>query len=488
MNPTTFFDYGYRTDTGQKRKENQDHCDAFIPDSPELQKQKGFLFIVADGMGGHQGGKTASQMVTEVTIQEYRNSTLNYPQKALKSGIKTANQKIFERGLREPNLRGMGSTCVALLLKDHMAFIAHVGDSRAYLISGNQVRQLTRDHSLTAEMVRQGMLSSKEAENHPEKNVLTRALGVQADVLVDIVPIEYQAGEIFLLCSDGLYNEVLNPKIAEIVQLYSAQEACDQLVNLANEHGGRDNITIQIIKILQDIESTPTRFMTEKTTPSNPKPAQDLADGDTLISEVKLDNQSNSSSDSITVKKVNGNNSVPVKEELETLPEVESGFRSSARRHHKKSNRILMTGLLVFTLILLTLVIWLLNNRTRKRNRDTEAAEMIAQFDSNQTSSNSVRKSAQRYEVEQMLHQVDKLIISNQIDSAAMEINRVRTFINNDTSTVILNSIANRYLRLGNAFKKMGNTSQAREAFMEAQKLNPKSESAQKMLQGLEVN
>ncbi len=487
MNPTTLFEYGYRTDTGQKRKENQDHCDAFIPDSPELQKQKGFLFIVADGMGGHLGGRTASQMVTEITIQEYNKSNFSYPQKALKSGIKSANQRIFERGLREPGLRGMGSTCVALLLKDHLAFVAHVGDSRAYHISGTHVRQLTRDHSLTAEMVRQGMLSSKEAEHHPEKNVLTRALGVQADVLVDIAPIEYQAGDIFLLCSDGLYNEVLNPKIAEIVQQNSAQEACEQLVNLANEHGGRDNITIQVIKILQDIESTPTRFMAEKKPAATPALAQAIAEGDTLISEKKSDNPLTSSSASDTIKKINGKNSIPGKEEPETLPEVESSFRPPTRRHRKKSNRVLITSLTIFALILLTLVIWLLNNRTHKPIDDNPSAELITQPDSTATGSHAVRKST-RFEVEQMLHQVDKLIISNKIDSAALEIDRIQKFIKDDTSTVILNSIANRYLRLGNAFKKTGNANQARDAFNKAQKLNPKSESAQKMLQGLEVN
>ncbi|MBN2089362.1 Stp1/IreP family PP2C-type Ser/Thr phosphatase [candidate division KSB1 bacterium] len=487
MNPTTLFEYGFRTDTGQKRKENQDHCNAFIPDSPELQKQKGFLFIVADGMGGHQGGKTASQMVTEITIEEYNKSNLNYPQKALKSGIKAANQRIFERGLREPKLRGMGSTCVALLLKDHIAFVAHVGDSRAYLISGNQIRQLTRDHSLTAEMVRQGMLSSKEAENHPEKNVLTRALGVQADVLVDIAPIEYQAGDIFLLCSDGLYNEIMNSKIAEIARQNSAQEACEKLVNLANEHGGRDNITIQVIKILQDIESTPTRFMTEKKEPVSSAPKENIADGDTLISEMKFNNQSSSSSASITIKKNNGNTN-PGKEDLETLPEVESSFRPATRHHRKRSNRILITSLTIFTVVLLTLVIWLLNNRARKRSGAAQTSEITIQHDSTQSSLNNPRKAAQRFEVEQMLHQVDKLIISNKLDSAALEINHVRKFVENDTSTLILNSIANRYLRLGNALKKTGDTTQARAAFIEAQKLNPKSESAQKMLQGLEIN
>ncbi|GEM_PF-596044 len=486
MNPTTFFEYGFRTDTGQKRKENQDHCDALIPDSPELQKQKGFLFIVADGMGGHQGGKTASQMVTEITIEEYSKSNINYPQKALKSGIKAANQRIFERGLREPNLRGMGSTCVALLLKDHIAFVAHVGDSRAYLISSNQVRQLTRDHSLTAEMVRQGMLSSKEAEHHPEKNVLTRALGVQADVLVDIAPIEYQAGDIFLLCSDGLYNEIINPKIAEIARQNSAQEACEKLVNLANAHGGRDNITIQVIKILQDIESMPTRFMTEKKNQANPAPKENVADGDTLISEMKFNNQSSSSSDSITIKKTNGNKN-PGQEEPETLPEVEPGFKPAIRHRRKRSNRILITSLTIFIFILLTLVIWLFNNKARKRHRESQIAETITRNDSDLTGTNSPRKSAQRYEVEQMLHRVDKLIISNELDSAASKIHHVRKFVENDTSTLILNSIANRYLRLGNALKKTGDTTQARAAFIEAQKLNPKSESAQKMLQGLKI-
>jgi len=231
------------------RSENQDSLGKFPENSTDLARPLGQLFIVADGMGGHQGGREASQTAVRIIQDIYSANKTGDIDEILEDALQAANQEIFKLASSDPNLFGMGTTCTALSLVEESACIAHVGDSRAYRTNKSTVEQLTQDHSQVGEMERQGLISQQEAKEHPQRFLLNRALGAREDVEVDIFDkIKLTPGDYFLLCTDGL-AKVEDEELRETVLSNPPQKACDELVKLANERGGEDNVSVQLIRV-----------------------------------------------------------------------------------------------------------------------------------------------------------------------------------------------------------------------------------------------
>lgn len=240
------------TDIGKVRSINQDQYML----RPEAQ-----LWVVADGMGGHRGGEVASHLACKEMARSYQERTID----GLVRAVSLANRTVYEAGLADPELRGMGTTMVALSVvageedasgpgpgREVLA-IANVGDSRAYRLTQGQLEQLTQDHSLVADMVREGSLSPDDAETHPQKNILTRVLGVNDDVPVDITTDVPRRGDRYLLCSDGLFNEVTEDEIEAVLRrVTDPDEAANELIRLALSGGARDNATVVIVDVLDD--------------------------------------------------------------------------------------------------------------------------------------------------------------------------------------------------------------------------------------------
>ena len=229
------------TDVGMVRSENQDACSEFRHAATGAQ-----LLVVADGMGGHQGGATASRMAIETVGQVFQGSTREGPE-LLREALETANGNIYRAAHEAPELHGMGTTCVALLITQNgTTWVAHVGDSRAYQLRAGQLLPITADHSAVAEMERRGMITAEEAAVHPRRNELLRSIGVEPDVEVDVSPIEVHGGDQFLLCSDGLSGVVSDGEMAAVLQQQPPNEAVRALVDSANARGGPDNVTVLV--------------------------------------------------------------------------------------------------------------------------------------------------------------------------------------------------------------------------------------------------
>lgn len=227
---------GARSDIGRARVRNED---SYLVKEP--------LFAVADGMGGHKGGDVASSLALQ-TIEAATATPEPEDLERLVEQIKEANHRVMERGETDKDLRGMGTTVTALLTGDGKAHVAHVGDSRAYRLRDGTLQQLTEDHTLVQRMVREGKLTEEEAAHHPQRSVLTRALGVEVDIPVDQLTLDVQEGDRLLLCTDGLTSMVGRDRIQEILESETEpQAACDRLVDAANRAGGDDNITVILI-------------------------------------------------------------------------------------------------------------------------------------------------------------------------------------------------------------------------------------------------
>ena len=233
------------TDVGQKRRMNQDYV--FVSSEPVGNLPN--LFVVADGMGGHNAGDYASSHGVQTMVKEIRNDADYNPVKVLRHAIESANTEIFERALNNSDFAGMGTTLVVCTIVGHYAYIANIGDSRLYVIE-RQIRQITKDHSLVQEMVRLGELDAEEARNHPKKNIITRALGAEKTVNVDFFDLRLERESIILMCSDGLSNMVEDWKMEEIIldSHRTLSEKGRTLVREANRNGGKDNIAIVLIE------------------------------------------------------------------------------------------------------------------------------------------------------------------------------------------------------------------------------------------------
>ena len=244
------------SDVGRKRKANQDFCAEFPGESGAL------LLVCCDGMGGHQGGEVASQLAV-ATIGEAFTKASGEPSTRLEGAFKEANRRVRERAASDPKLDGMGTTAVALYYDGGgAAWIASVGDSRAYRVREGKVEQLTRDHSLVAELVRLGRMTAAEAARQPH-NQLARAIGAEEDVEVDCTQHAALDGDRWMLCSDGLWNLVDEREIADNLLGEAPQEAARKLVASANDHGGTDNVTVQVLAL--GVAPAPTRAPTDET-------------------------------------------------------------------------------------------------------------------------------------------------------------------------------------------------------------------------------
>src|SRR5438477_12313483 len=238
-----------RTDVGLVRSENQDFGAYTTPAEERDSHPGGRLMIVADGMGGHRGGATASRLAGETVKAQYLGSETYDIGQALREALTRANARIFTEAQANPDLRGMGTTTSALVVKDNKAWFAHVGDSRIYLVRDNEIRQITEDHSLVASMVREGLLTAKEAETHPRRNVLQRSMGVAEDVEIDVQgPFDLQEGDTFILCSDGLHGLVKEPELKDVAKL-DIDQAADEFVRLALTRGAPDNVTVIVARV-----------------------------------------------------------------------------------------------------------------------------------------------------------------------------------------------------------------------------------------------
>jgi len=237
-----------RTDVGLKRQHNEDTVAYIIPKDQEILATKGALFVVADGMGGHAAGEVASEMAVSTLTTLYYQDEGDAPECLLRS-IKYANAIIFQKAMENIEHNGMGTTCVAAVLLRETAYIANVGDSRAYLIHKGQVRQISQDHSWVAEQVRAGAMSEADARQHEMRNMITRSLGSLPEVEVDIFTEMVLEGDTLVLCSDGLSGMISDNEILTIVERYSPQESVYRLIDRANACGGNDNITVLVVRI-----------------------------------------------------------------------------------------------------------------------------------------------------------------------------------------------------------------------------------------------
>ncbi len=235
------------TDIGLRRNENQDSMGYLQLN--QIPYQNAHLLIVADGMGGASGGRVASTIAVEEVLKYFQNDPNIEPDVALKEAVEIAASAILDQAEEDPSLSGMGTTCVCILALNGYLFAAHVGDSRIYLHRNGKLQRLTRDHTAVQRLVEAGILTDEEAKNHPRQNVLSRVLGSEHPLYVELLgpPIKFQNGDKVLLCSDGLHGEISDDKIAEILNETPVKEVAQRLVDAAKEAGGNDNITVQVL-------------------------------------------------------------------------------------------------------------------------------------------------------------------------------------------------------------------------------------------------
>ncbi len=239
------------SDVGCQRENNEDRYSYWEPDRDQQFPVKGRLAIVADGMGGYEGGQEASRIAVEVIEEVYAAETAGDPRTWLLQGFQVAHHRIQEYAEKYPDLRGMGTTCTAMVLLDHQLYFAHVGDSRLYLVRGASISRLTRDHSYVSRLVQNGVLRAEEAESHPQRHILTAALGAGNNITPDspIQPVSLESGDVLVLCTDGLWGLLSESDIQAAVAGKTAAEICDTLVQGAKNRGGPDNITVQVLRV-----------------------------------------------------------------------------------------------------------------------------------------------------------------------------------------------------------------------------------------------
>lgn len=237
----------FKTDPGRVRILNEDDGGIFV-------NGDGYrLAVVADGMGGHRAGDVASKMTIEFLQTAWADSkdihSAGQAEEWLRQNINQVNQKLFIHSNENLECEGMGTTIIAAICTDQFVTLAHIGDSRCYILNESGYKQLTEDHSLVYELVRTGQISKEDAENHPRKNVILRALGTEQTVEIDIITVIFEEGDYLLLCSDGLSNKVSENEMVEILSNKSALDArAEEFIKLANQNGGEDNITLVIVE------------------------------------------------------------------------------------------------------------------------------------------------------------------------------------------------------------------------------------------------
>lgn len=239
---------GSRSDVGRVREFNEDSMGMYRPTDPQEHACKGDLFLVADGMGGHASGEIASRLAVDSILRFFGAWPGEDATAGLLTAVQQANAEIYARGGGQDGLARMGTTCVGALARGAELHIVNVGDSRAYRVRNGQIEQLSRDHSLVAMQVEKGLIDAEQARNLPYRNTITRALGQKPAVEVDHFLHTLQAGDVIVLCTDGLSGQVQDAEIAAAVSRYSPDEAAARLVDLANQRGGPDNISVIVVQ------------------------------------------------------------------------------------------------------------------------------------------------------------------------------------------------------------------------------------------------
>jgi len=245
------------THPGLKREHNEDYLGYLLPYTPAQLRSHGCVFVLCDGVGGHRKGEVASQLAVETVLESFSRAKSGEAHKGLLSrAVQSANQKVYEQGQSSPASVGMATTIVACALRADRAVIAHVGDSRCYLLREGRVRQVTRDHTVAAEQVRLGILSNNEAAQSANRHLLSRSVGNDLVVNVEIDEVQVQKDDVLLQCSDGLHGAVGPDDIAAIVKRFNAlSTAVERLIELANQRDGGDNVSVQLIRV-HDVERT----------------------------------------------------------------------------------------------------------------------------------------------------------------------------------------------------------------------------------------
>ncbi|MBI5706923.1 MAG: serine/threonine-protein phosphatase [Armatimonadetes bacterium] len=259
-----------KTDLGRVRENNEDKFEYYLPEDEPILAGKGLVFVVCDGMGGHEAGQIASEMACKTFLFEYLQHPSQDPLVALSTAVRAANRLVLDCSRAIPSRRGMGTTLSALAVIQDAAWIAHVGDSRIYRLRlpsasqseslpsdlgprtsdlGPPFLQLTKDHTWVEDAVASGMFTREEAERHQYRHVLTRAIGTEDDVIVDVERFNVQEGDVYLLCSDGVMNHVSDSRLEEVLSSSGPSEACWQIVSDALVGGGSDNTTVMIVRV-----------------------------------------------------------------------------------------------------------------------------------------------------------------------------------------------------------------------------------------------
>lgn len=246
--------FGAKTDLGRVRENNEDKFEFYEPEDPEILAVKGSLYAVADGMGGHSAGQIASELALKNIIKTYYSDPLPDVSGSLRNAIADANLLIFSAAQAITERSGMGTTVTTAVVRGHELYVAQVGDSRAYMIRDKQIRQITKDHSWVAEQVERGALSEEEAESSPFRNVITRSLGNNWTVEPDVYAEDLRVGDVIVLCSDGLSGQVSAEEMRQSVLDKAPSQAAMALVDMANEHGGADNITVMVLAVREPVE------------------------------------------------------------------------------------------------------------------------------------------------------------------------------------------------------------------------------------------
>jgi protein phosphatase len=240
-----------QTDTGLTRPSNEDNLIVVMPQNQQLLQSRGALFVVSDGLGGHSKGEIASQLAVQTVNETYYQDVEKDIPTALKDALTQANAIIYQAGDEQADAEDcpMGATCVAAVLHEHTLYAANVGDSRVYVVHGGQLRQITRDHSLVAQMIERGELTAEEARTHEQRNIIYRALGSHAEVEIDLFTEPAAEGDIIILCTDGLSSVVPEEDVQAIVEHYPPTESVERLIARANDAGGPDNVTAIVVRV-----------------------------------------------------------------------------------------------------------------------------------------------------------------------------------------------------------------------------------------------
>lgn len=263
MKVRTGIEISSQSDIGCVRQNNEDSFGYWEPEDDQQFLRKGRLAVVADGMGGYEGGQEASRLAVETLLAVYRDFAGDDPRQALVEGLQAAHEEIRQYSFAHPELRGMGTTCTAAAIvkgtqegadgdaQYGALYYVHVGDTRLYLIRDGHITRVTRDHSYVERLVESGLITAEQAETHPQRNILTAALGTNPDLIMDSPehPEPLRPDDVLVICTDGLWGQVHDAEILDAVENKSAEQAGHDLIGLARERGGPDNITVEILRL-----------------------------------------------------------------------------------------------------------------------------------------------------------------------------------------------------------------------------------------------